>query len=194
MIIISSEGGVILDDSKLIKKCQNGDKEAFQELISKYHPFVYKFLYKLTGDEEIAEDLNQETFLKVIKSIDKFDVHGKAKFSTYIITVAKHCYIDYLRRQNKFKNYIPIDEDMNIEDTQLNVEGTVIDNMYSEKIMEKMSSLSEEQQMVIKMKYIEGLTLNEIGEKLKLEPKTIKSRIHNGIVKLREMFERDDDL
>lgn len=194
MIITSSEGGVILDDSKLIKKCQNGDKEAFQELISKYHPFVYKFLFKLTGEEEIAEDLNQETFLKVIKSIDKFDIHGKAKFSTYIITVAKHCYIDYLRKQNKFINYISIDEDMSIEDTQLNVEGTVIDNMYNEKIMEKMSSLSEEQQIVIKMKYIEGLTLNEIGEKLKLEPKTIKSRIHNGIVKLREMFERDDGM
>lgn len=194
MIIISSEGGVILDDSKLIKKCQNGDKEAFQELISKYHPFVYKFLFKLTGEEEIAEDLNQETFLKVIKRIDKFDIHGKAKFSTYIITVAKHCYIDYLRKQNKFINYISIHEDMSIEDTQLNVEGTVIDNMYNEKIMEKISSLSEEQQIVIKMKYIEGLTLNEIGEKLKLEPKTIKSRIHSGIVKLREMFERDDGL
>ncbi|MFL0198801.1 RNA polymerase sigma factor [Clostridium sp. WILCCON 0269] len=181
-----------MDDSKLIKKCQVGDKGAFQELISKYHPFVYKFLIKITQDEEIAEDITQETFLKVIKNIEKFDVYGKAKFSTYIITVSKNCYIDYLRKEKKFLQRISIDEAINTENVNAKVESLVIDKIYAEAIIKELENLSEEQKLVIKMKYIEGLTLKEIGEKLELEPKTVKSRIHNGMVKLRKIFKRGD--
>ena len=188
----SIEGGGALDDKKLIRECQKGEKEAFQELISKYHPFVYKFLVKITEDEYIAQDLTQTTFLKIIKNIDKFGVNGKAKFSTYIIAIAKNSYIDYLRKEKNFMQAVPIDESISIEDIGTNIEEFVLDKMSIEDIMSKMNNLTEEQRMVIKMKYIEGLTLKEIGEKLDLEPKTIKSRIHNGIVKLRKMLERED--
>lgn len=181
-----------MEDNKLIKRCQVGDKEAFQELISKYHPFVYKFLIKITEDERVAEDITQETFLKIIRNIEKFDVYGKAKFSTYIITISKNCYIDYLRKEKKFLQDIAIDENINVEDINTNTENIVIDKIYGEAIIKELENLSEEQKLAIKMKYIEGLTLKEIGEKLELEPKTVKSRIHNGIVKLRKIFERSD--
>ena len=91
-----------MDDIKLIKRCQNGDKEAFQELVKMYHPYVYRFLIRTTGDEQLSQDLTQDTFIKIIRSIEKFDIYGKAKFSTYIITVSKNCYIDYLRKQKNF--------------------------------------------------------------------------------------------
>lgn len=181
-----------MDDKKLIKRCQVGDKEAFQELISKYHPFVYKFLIKITEDEQVAEDITQETFLKIIKNMEKFDVHGKAKFSTYIITISKNCYIDYLRKEKKFLQDVPIGETINAEDINTNTENIVIDKIYGEVVIKELENLSEEQKIAIKMKYIEGLTLKEIGEKLELEPKTVKSRIHNGIEKLRKIFERGD--
>ena len=87
-----------MENEKLICKCQQEDKQAFQSLISKYHPFVYKFLIRLTEDKTLAEDLTQDTFVKIIRGIDRFDIHGKAKFSTYIIVIAKNCYIDNLRK------------------------------------------------------------------------------------------------
>lgn len=181
-----------MDDNKLIKKCQVGDKEAFQELISKYHPFVHKFLVKIIQNEEIAEDITQETFLKIIRNIEKFDVHGKAKFSTYIVTISKNCYIDYLRKEKKFLRNVSVDENINIEDINVNIENLVIDKIYSEVIIKELKNLPEEQKLAIKMKYIEGLTLKEIGEKLDLQPKTVKSRIHNGMVRLRKIFRRGD--
>lgn len=179
-----------MEDNKLIKRCQSGDKEAFQELISGYHPYVYKFLIKMTGDEDISEDITQETFIKLIRNIEKFDIYGKAKFSTYLITLCKNCYIDYLRKNKKYINNIYIDENLNIGYT--NVEEMVIDKIEYENINKSLEKLPEDQRIVIKMKYIEGLTLKEIGEKLEIEPKTIKSRIHNGIVKLRKLFEGGD--
>jgi RNA polymerase sigma factor, sigma-70 family len=181
-----------MEENKLIKRCQVGDKEAFQELISKYHPFVYKFLIKVTANEDVAEDITQETFLKIIKNIEKFDVHGKAKFSTYTITVSKNCYIDYLRKEKKFLQDLAIDENINTEDINTNTENIVLDKIYGEEVKKELENLSEEQKLAVKMKYMEGLTLKEIGDKLELEPKTVKSRIHNGIVKLRKIFGGDD--
>lgn len=126
-----------MDDNKLIKKCQIGDKEAFQELISKYHPFVYKFLIKIAENEEVAEDITQEAFFKDYKNIEKFDVYGKAKFSTYIITISKNCYIDYLRKE-KFLHNAAMDENINIEDINVNIENLVINKIYSEAIIKEL--------------------------------------------------------
>lgn len=179
-------------DIKIIKRCQMGDKEAFQQLISEYHPFVYKFLYKLSENEETAKDLTQDTFIKVIKNIEKFDTKGSAKFSTYIITISKNLYIDYLRREKRVLLNIPIEQYCNFKDVNTDIEDAVIDRLYSQDAVENMEKLTEDQKIAIKMKYIEGLTLKEIGKALNLEPKTVKSRIHNGIVKLRKMFQGRD--
>lgn len=175
-----------MDELKLLKRCQSGDKTAFQELIAKYHPYVYRFLLKMTGNQDVSEDLTQETFLKVIRNIEKFDVYGKAKFSSYIITLCKNTYIDYYRKQKKYSNNVSIEETLINDDK--NIEEVVIDGIYSKSIADEIEKLPEDQRIVIKLKYMEGLTLNEIGEKLELEPKTVKSRIHNGIVKLRKIF------
>lgn len=179
-----------MEDNRLIKKCQSGDKEAFQELIARYHPYVYKFLVKLTGNEDVSEDITQETFIKLIRNIDKFDIHGRAKFSTYIITLCKNCCIDYFRKNKKYDNSVYFDETLNINYD--NLEELVIDKIQYEDINEKLEKLPREQRIAVKMKYIEGLTLKEIGEKLEIEPKTIKSRIHNGIVKLRKVLKGGD--
>ncbi len=179
-----------MEDNKLILRCQHGDKQAFQELIEKYHPYVYKFLIKTTDNKQLSEDLTQEVFIKVIRSIDKFDLKGKAKFSTYIITLSRNCYIDYYRKNKKSIKDIPMDENLTLQCNS--VEEVVIDEIYTKGVIQGLEELPEEQRLVIKLKYLEGLTLKEISERLELEEKTIKSRIHNGIVKLRKMFEGGD--
>lgn len=182
-----------MEDNEIIKKCQRGEKEAFQKLISKYHPFVYKYIYGISQNDSVVEDLVQETFIKIIKGIDKYDLHGKAKFSTYLITTAKNCYIDYYRREKKRTFDISLDEAFNVESGGKNVSELVTDKLYNEDILEQMKNLTEEQQVVIRMRYFEELTHKEIGEILNLEPKTVKSRIHNGMVKLREMIKGVDN-
>ncbi|OCZ49828.1 RNA polymerase sigma factor [Dehalobacter sp. TeCB1] len=183
-----------MEDRELIRRCQHGEKAAFQELISKYHPYVFKFLVKLTGNDQLAEDLTQDIFIKVIRSIDKFEIAGKARFSTYIITMSKNIYIDYLRKEKRSIPIDPLEYDFINDKSVPGFEDSVVNKIYSTDIMDQIEKLTEEQKMAIKLKYIEGLTLKEIGEMLNVEPKTVKSRIHNGMVKLKELLKTRGDL
>lgn len=178
-----------MEDKELVTKCKNGEREGFEALISKYHSYVYKYLCKISDNDLIVEDLVQETFIKMIRNIDKFDIKGKAKFSSYLITISKNCYIDYYRKERKRINDIPIEETLNFEGYRKSIDEIVVDKMYKIEIFDAINDLTVDQQIAIKMKYIEDMTIKEIGEILKVEPKTIKSRIHNGMVKLRKSLQ-----
>lgn len=180
-----------MEDNDLIKQCKDGEKLAFEALITKYHPLIFKYLCKISGDEFIAEDLVQETFIKMIRSIDTFDIYGKAKFYTYLISIAKNCYIDHYRREKKRALDIAINDDLKIADKN-NVEEIVIAKLEHSNVLEAIDNLTDSQKMAIKLKYIEELTTKEIGEILNIETKTIKSRIHNGMVKLRNTLKGGD--
>lgn len=171
-----------MNDYKLIKKCQKGEKEAFNELITFYYPFILKFLNKLTRNKSISEDLVQETFIKLIKNIDKFNIKGKASFSTYLVTIAKNCYIDYLRRNNKELQEI----DINNMPDKVSIENDYFRAENYDFILEKINDLPFVQKEAIKLKYLEGYTLDEIAKVQKVESKTIKSRLFEAKKKLKE--------
>lgn len=169
-----------MNEVKLIIKCQKGEKEAFNELITIYYPYVSKFLVKLTSDEEIAQDLVQETFLKLIINIEKFDVKGTAKFSTYLIKIAKNCYLDYLKRKQRISSEVDIET---ISDA-ISIEDKIEKKEELNKVLEELEQLPFEQAQAIKMKYLEEYSLKEIANKMGTKSVTIKSRIHEGKKKL----------
>lgn len=170
-----------MNDKAIIKRCQRGDRQAFDELIRLYYDYVFGFLLKNTADEILSEDLTQETFLKMIRSIEKYDPGGSASFGTWLITIAKNCYIDYLRR-NRIRlediDSLPVEDERNVADE-------VERKLQYEQIMEAMETLPPEQALAIKLKYVEDMTLAQIAEQFGVQQKTIKSRIHDGTVKLR---------
>ena len=87
-----------MNDKALIKRCRRGDRSAFDELIRTYYDYVAGFLLKMASDTQLTEDLTQDTFLKMIRNIEKFDPGGSASFGTWLIAIAKNCCIDHLRR------------------------------------------------------------------------------------------------
>ena len=171
-----------MNDKALIKKCQRGDRQAFDELIRLYYDYVSGFLLKNTADETLSEDLTQETFLKMIRSIEKYDPGGSASFGTWLITIAKNCYIDHLRRNRihlEDIDSLPVEDERNVADE-------VERKLQYEQIMEAMETLPPEQALALKLKYVEDMTLAQIAERFGVQQKTIKSRIHDGTVKLRK--------
>ena len=111
---------------------------------------MYKFLINLTENEHLAEDLTQDVFVKIIRNIDKFDVHGKAKFSTYAVTIAKNSFIDYLRKEKKFLLSQSLDNISTVEPFAFGFEESLLDRVYVENVMEQMENLTDEQKIVIK--------------------------------------------
>lgn len=171
-------------NKSLIKRCQSGDKEAFNDLVRFYYPFTLKFLWKLTGKQELSEDLTQETFIKVIKNIECFKLSGKASFSTYLLTIAKNTYFDYLRKNNKENSMVNIDDILE----QRGLRDEYFQENDYEVLLTKIEELPQEQREAIKLKYLEGYTLEEIANKEKVASKTIKSRLFEGRKKLKAIL------
>ena len=181
-----------MNEKALIKKCQHGDRQAFDALIRLYYDYVSGFLLKTTADETLSEDLTQETFLKMIRNIEKFDPGGRAGFGTWLITIAKNCYIDHLRRN---RIYLEDIESLPIEEER-NVAEEVEQKLRYEQVLAAMKTLPPEQALAIRLKYVEDMTLAQIAQRFGVQPKTIKSRIHDGTVRLRRKLnfkERADD-
>lgn len=171
-----------MNEKALIKKCQRGDRSAFEELIRLYYDYVFGFLVKSTANEMLSEDLTQETFLKMIKSIERFDTGGSATFGTWLITIAKNCYTDHLRR-----NRVLIEDiDALPPGSAENVADEVERRLAFEQAMAALETLPPEQALAIRLKYVEDITLAQIAAQSGVQPKTVKSRIHEGTVKLRK--------
>ena len=181
-----------MNERAIIKKCQNGERQAFDELIRLYYNYVSRFLLKLTADKALSEDLTQETFLKMIRGIDKFDPKGNAKFGTWLITVAKNCYIDHLRKNRVYLEDI---DEISASDNRDFADETERHIRY-EELLAAVEDLPPEQGEAIKLKYVEDMTLREIAERFGVKSGTVKSRIHDGTVKLRKRLiqtEREDN-
>lgn len=173
-----------MNERALIKKCQKGEADAFEELIRIYYPYISGFLLKTTSDGDLTQDLTQETFLKMIRAIEKFDVNGSAGFGTWIVAIAKNCYIDHLRRNQIY----PEDFDsLQIGDGK-NIEEDIGTKLQYEKLLSEIEKLPPEQGLAIRMKYEADMTLEQIAERFGVPPKTVKSRIHDGTAKLRKIF------
>ena len=171
-----------MDEKALIKRCQRGDRQAFDALIRRYYDYVSGFLLKNTMDAPLCEDLTQETFLKMIRNIERFDPGGSASFGTWLITIARNCYIDHLRRNRICLEDI---DSLSLADTR-SVAETVERKLQYEQVMAAMETLPPEQALAIRLKYVEDMTLAQIAARFGVQPKTIKSRIHDGTVKLRK--------
>lgn len=180
-----------MKDNALIKRCQKGENQAFDELIRLYYPYVSGFLIKTTKDEIMAEDLTQDVFLKMIQNIEKFNLSGNANLGTWLITIAKNCYIDHLRRNRIYLENIdevPIADNRSLSDD-------IDQKLQYEELLNAIDNLPPEQGIAIRLKYEEDLTLTEIAKRFGVQSKTIKSRIHDGKAKLRKLFkdkERQD--
>mgnify|MGYP001400290552 CR=1 FL=1 len=170
-----------MNENALIRKCQQGEKAAFEELIRLYYPYITGFLRKACRDSTLAEDLTQDTFLKMIRNIERFQSDGTAAFGTWLVTIARNCYIDYLRRNRICPEDI---DNLQLEGGTDPAEQVILRLQY-EEIRDGMKELPAEQEIAIRLKYEEELTLEEIAARFGVPAKTIKSRIHDGTAKLR---------
>ncbi|WP_258871001.1 sigma-70 family RNA polymerase sigma factor, partial [Halobacillus trueperi] len=88
-------------DSDLIRRAQDGNEQALAELLKKHYSFIVKYVWKMSGDEQLAYDVTQDVLIKAIQKINQFN--HRSKFSTWLIQMATHTYLDYKRKQKKKK-------------------------------------------------------------------------------------------
>jgi len=176
----------MLDEKRLIKKCKNGDIEAFEKLIEGYQKKVYNIAYRMVQNQEDASDIAQEVFIKVFKSIVHFK--EESSFSTWLYRITVNVCLDELRKRKK-TNVISINSviqaensefTMQLEDTGKRPEEILEEKELRSEINRAINKLSDDHRLVIQLRDIYGLSYEEISDILQCSLGTVKSRINRA--------------
>lgn len=186
-----------VSDHELVTRAQQGSEKAYRELLGRYERPVFSIIYRMIRDREQAEDLAQETFVRVFNHIDRYD--PKYKFSSWIFKIATNLTIDHIRR--KELDTVSIDGSRNavtaeqIEATSItiasqdeNPEELLEAKELGEEIEGAIGKLRPEYKAAILLRHVEGREYQEIAEILSLPLGTVKTYIHRGRNELREQL------
>ena len=181
-----------ISDQQLIKNYRNGNEACFEMLLKRYKSKVFTTIYLIVNDRYIAEDIFQETFIKVIKTLKSEKYTEEGKYLPWVITIARNLSIDHFRRSSKmpkitgesgediFKNLPIFDE---------NREEQIIQSQKEAKVRELVKLLPQEQQEVLVLRHYADLSFKEISEITQVSINTALGRMRYALHNLRRMIE-----
>ncbi|WP_046216177.1 RNA polymerase sigma factor SigW [Paenibacillus wulumuqiensis] len=181
-------------DTRLVKLALKGDQRAFAEIVDLYKDKIFHLGYRMLSNRHEAEDVVQETFLRVYKSLDRYD--PKQKFSTWIYRIATNLCIDRLRKR---KPSFSLDAELNDQDNtdgyalipgdERTPESEYLLTETQQLIHQAIDSLPDKYKTVMILRYLQELSLQEISDVMDMPVTTIKTRVHRGREFLRKKLE-----
>jgi len=163
-------------DQKIIDKIVGGDTNAFSVLVDRYKNMVYTLALRMIKNREEAEEISQDTFIKVYKSLHKFK--GNSKLSTWIYKVAYNSCLDKLRKDQKDYNLVPIDE---YTEYQVKTIDNALDALEAQEqkqlIQDCLQLLPSTDSFLLTLFYFEDLSLDEISIIVNLKPNNVKVKL-----------------
>ncbi len=180
------------EDLKLIEEIKKGDFSAFERIVQKYESRIYNHCLKFLNNQEDAEDVLQETFLQVHRSIESF--RGEAAFSTWMFKIATNGCLMKLRKKKK-TDMVSIDKPLEFDGSTLQREITdwsknpalLHSNDEVRGVLKNiMDELPEDKRVVLVLKDVDGFSNIEIGEILGMSVAAVKSRLHRARLIMRD--------
>jgi RNA polymerase sigma-70 factor, ECF subfamily len=175
-----------VDDIEVIKCVQAGDSESFALLVNKYHRQLLNFIYRLLGDAQIVEDIGQEVFLSIYKSMSRFNVHRGVPFSAWLFITARNRCISELRRKGRPAISIESIADLTARDKT--PERTASEEERLLAIYAALDQLPEPYRQTI-LQSIRGDSAEEIARSNHISDGTVKSRLSRARTKLRLLLQ-----
>ena len=183
-------------DSLLISRYQKGDENALSILISRHQKELFSFIFYKLMDEELANDVFQDTFMKIIVSLKEGRYNDDGKFILWAKRIAHNLIIDHFRLKNK---YVKISEttyendefsifDL-LRETEENIEDRLVTNQIYEDLMKITLFLPENQQEVIRLRFFDGLSFKEIADHTETSINTTLGRVRYALINLRKIME-----
>jgi RNA polymerase sigma-70 factor (ECF subfamily) len=180
----------------IIQRCLQGDELAWNTIVQQYRRKVFNVAYKFVGRHEEAEDLTQDIFIKIFKSLGTFD--RRANFQTWLISVSRNLCIDHYRSVRQERQAIDHQIDPNELSPVAHEPGPIAAIEQQDRVLllrEALAALPESLRKAVLMRDIQELTYQEIADKLHLPEGTVKSRINRGRTELARQIRklRGDD-
>ena len=181
-----------LSDRDLIRAYREGDERAFETLLNRYQSGVFSKIVFVVRDHEVANDLFQDTWIKVVKVLKSGKYVEEGKFGPWVMRIAHNAAIDHFRRNRKKRMVRPTDE-FDIFDTISHDEPNAMDCMVQEEVLAELRqlipALPEEQREVIKMRLEQQYSFREIAEETGVSINTALGRMRYALINLRRMVE-----
>lgn len=176
-------------EQQLIKRAKTGDADAITALIRTHQDSLYAFMLRMSGRPEVAEDVVQEAFVRVLKNLDRFD--PKYRFSTWLFTIAKRLYVNWVQKFHPIAETEIVNgwrSDRNSpEHDAVGMEAKV---SARQAVAIGLASLGDAQREIVLLFHQQEWSISDISEYLSMPEGTIKSHLHRARRKMREVIEQ----
>ena len=183
-----------LNDNELVQKFIEGDKTSLEILIYRHKNRVYSYILPIVKNQELAEDIFQETFIKVIRSLKKGKYTENGKFISWVLRISHNLIIDHFRKE-KLKGTVSKDSfETDLFNSQKFSEENVEDKMVKTQILfevkELIKELPDDQKQVIYMRHYLGLSFKEIADQTDVSINTALGRMRYALINMRKLMEK----
>ncbi len=181
-------------DQDLVKLFIQGDQSSIEVLINRHKNKVFTYIILIVKNQSLAEDIFQDTFIKVIKSLKEGKYKDNGKFVSWVIRIAHNLTIDHFRKEKQINTYSNEDYEADIFNSRKLSESTIEDIMVESQIIKEVrlliDELPEDQKQVILLRHYGGLSFKEIAEQTDVSINTALGRMRYALINLRKLIEQ----
>jgi len=184
----------------LVRRCLAGDAAAWEELVQRHHRRIYNICYRFAGSPDDAQDLTQEVFIKMYRTLNSYDV-GKGAFMTWVTTITRNLLVDHFRKTkqdrvtdsldatpSEHEDAMPLSE--KIEDQGAAPDARAQSQQVGEAVHKALQKLSPDLREAVILRDLQDMDYREIATVLKVPEGTVKSRINRGRAELARLLQR----
>jgi len=182
-----------IEDSVLVKNYIGGDERSLEALINRHNQRISSFIYSKVLDRDITEDIFQDTFIKVIRTLKRGSYSEEGKFLPWVMRIAHNLIIDHFRKNKRMPMFEGSD-DFNIfsviSDDKLNAEKQLIKNQINSDLKILIEELPEDQKEVLLMRIYKEMSFKEISENTGVSINTALGRMRYALINMRKIIEK----
>ena len=185
-----------LNDLELLNRYSVGEEDAISEIIDRYKKRVFDYIRNMVKSEALADDIFQETFIKIVKSLNENRYVESGKLLSWMLRIAHNQVIDYFRKTKSEAKVSYDNGEVNILNNknlvESNVEERIIEKQQHQTIRRLVERLSAEQKEVVILRHYHGLSFKEIAEQTGVSINTSLGRMRYALINLRKMIEEEN--
>ena len=170
-------------ETELIQIAQQGDADAFGQLVVRYQQAVFNIAYRMTGNHHEAEDVAQEAFIKSYRALDRFD--PTRPFAPWLYRITTNTALNWIKRR---RPEVKMDEETTRSETTLSIEAQTIAAETSDRLRAAIAKLAPNHRAVIELRHFQGLSYKEMSETLNIPLSDVKSWLFRARRRLREIL------
>jgi len=185
---------VIIPDADLVRNYINGDENALAILIKRHQSKIYGFIYSKVTDRDISDDIFQDTFIKVIKTLKSNSYNEEGKFLPWVMRISHNLIVDHFRRNKKMPMYRETEEFSIFSimtDNSPNIENRIITDQVENDLKRLIMELPDDQKEVLQMRIYQDLSFKEIADLTGVSINTALGRMRYALMNLRKVIDKN---